>query len=794
MKNKLIFLIIGSFFFYNIANSNTFKFDTKKIEIFKDQNKIIAGKGKAYTDNKNLEIYADNFEYLKDLDILKSNGNGLAILNSKNIEIEFDSAIFDQSKSTIEAFGNVLVKDMNKNIIIETDKVIYNQKKNLITSDNKTILKDDFQNLYLVDSFEFEIDKDILKVTNLIFNDKEDNTVRTNLAYINTASGKLFGKDVNVDLNNSAFDEENEPRLKGNSINHDNNSSEITKGVFTTCKKNDNCPPWKISAEKIQHDKKNKIINYKNAFLNIYDVPVMYFPRFFHPDPTVKRKSGFLIPSIKNSKNSDNYLNTPYFFAIAENRDATFYPRFYPDEKFLLQTEYRQVNENSNQIMDFSFFAEKGKKIKNHFLYEYGKYLDFTNFEESKIDLVAQHTSDDTYLKLNKLEQDEIDLDKNILENSLDLNLYSNDLSINLNTTVYEDLVKDNSDRYEYIFPKLDIIKNFNNNTDLNGSFTLKSQNLIRNYNTNVYERKNINDVIFSSNPKINSLGFYNNYEFIVKNTNSNNKNSEYKNKDNLYLSSLFQYNSSLPLIKENDKYQKILKPKFAFKLAPSHTKDESSKEVKIDMNNIYSVNRTSNQDTVEGGASLVYGTEYSILDKEDSRDLFSLKLANNFRFENNDDLPSNNQIGEKTSNLFSEITYNPNNFIKTNYNSSLKNNLKDISYENLIAEFKVNNLVTTFDYINENNTSKKNTYISNKTEFSFDESNSLAFSTRKNKSSDLTEYYNFMYQYKNDCLSASIEYNKDYYSDRELKPDEGIFFKLTIIPFGETSSPNFKN
>ena len=50
------------------------------------------------------------------------------------------------------------------------------------------------------------------------------------------------------------------------------------------------------------------------------------------------------------------------------------------------------------------------------------------------------------------------------------------------------------------------------------------------------------------------------------------------------------------------------------------------------------------------------------------------------------------------------------------------------------------------------------------------------------------------MYQYKNDCLAASIEYNKDYYSDRELKPTESIFFKLTIIPFSETSSPNLKN
>ena len=49
------------------------------------------------------------------------------------------------------------------------------------------------------------------------------------------------------------------------------------------------------------------------------------------------------------------------------------------------------------------------------------------------------------------------------------------------------------------------------------------------------------------------------------------------------------------------------------------------------------------------------------------------------------------------------------------------------------------------------------------------------------------------MYQYKNDCLAASIEYNKDYYSDRELKPNENIFFKLTIIPLGETSSPDLK-
>ena len=50
------------------------------------------------------------------------------------------------------------------------------------------------------------------------------------------------------------------------------------------------------------------------------------------------------------------------------------------------------------------------------------------------------------------------------------------------------------------------------------------------------------------------------------------------------------------------------------------------------------------------------------------------------------------------------------------------------------------------------------------------------------------------MYQYKNDCLAASIEYNKNYYEDRDIKPEENIFLKLTIIPFGEVAStPNLK-
>ena len=163
--------------------------------------------------------------------------------------------------------------------------------------------------------------------------------------------------------------------------------SKITKGVFTTCKRNDDCPPWQLSAKEIKHDKSKKIIYYKDAWLKLYDKPIFYFPKFFHPDPTVKRQSGFLMPSFKDSSSLGGSFNVPYYHVISNNKDLTLKPRFYSNEKMLLQSEYRQVNKKSNHIFDFSFTAEKNETTKNHFFSKTSKKLDFNNFDESNLNL-----------------------------------------------------------------------------------------------------------------------------------------------------------------------------------------------------------------------------------------------------------------------------------------------------------------------------------------------------------------------------------------------------------------------
>ncbi len=793
MKNNFfIYFFLIIFFNYNTL-AEEFNFQTSEIKILDEGNFIEAINGKAISADKNIEVDSLKFEYNKKKNILRA-FNGSALLKKENIKIDFEEIKIDQKNSFISTKRKTKILDLKRNLSLESIDVNFDKKKKVLESDTKTTLKDDYGNLIYTEYFHFDINKDILKIENSKIQDSDNNIFKINLAFINTKTNKLFGKDIEINLNNKSLNKDNEPRLKGKTVTYDENFTEVTKGIFTTCKKRDKCPPWQLSAEKIKHDKKKNTINYKNALLKVYDVPVFYFPKFFHPDPTVKRKSGFLIPTLKSSTNADSYISIPYFQVISESKDITFSPRIYSPNHFLLQNEYRQVTANSKTVIDFSFYEEKNKDNKNHIFYNLNSNLNFDYFEDSNLKLEIKRTSNDTYLRAQKVIS-EINDNNNVLESNLNLDLYSEDFSIDTNVIVYENLDRIKSDRYEFILPQINLVKKLENKTNLEGDFIFKSNNFFKNYDTNVFETLNINDLIFNSNPKISKSGFYNNYEFILRNSNTDSENSKnYKNKESSYVSGLFQYNSSLPMIKESTNHKNIITPKIALKISPNQQKNNSIDNFnRIDVNNIYGLSRLSFNDSLESGLSFTYGNEFKRVNKNDLRENLVIKLANNLRIENNKDLSTNNQMGEKTSNLFGEIIFNPTEFFTTKYNFSKKNNLDDFTYESIITTLNFQNFITSFDYINENEAEDGNkSYLLSKLQYNLNSSNNISFSTRENKETNLTEYYNFVYQYKNDCLAASVEYNKSYYDDRDLKPEENVFFKLTIMPFGEiASTPN---
>ncbi|MBR2119079.1 MAG: LPS-assembly protein LptD [Pseudomonadota bacterium] len=117
-------------------------------------------------------------------------------------------------------------------------------------------------------------------------------------------------------------------------------------GVYTACaacKDNPKKPPlWQVKGARIIHNQTEKMLYFEDARLEFFGQPIAYMPFFSTPDPTVKRKSGFLIPSYSSSSRYGVGVEVPYYFALAPDYDLTVSPRYTTKQGLLAQAEFRQ--------------------------------------------------------------------------------------------------------------------------------------------------------------------------------------------------------------------------------------------------------------------------------------------------------------------------------------------------------------------------------------------------------------------------------------------------------------------
>lgn len=110
----------------------------------------------------------------------------------------------------------------------------------------------------------------------------------------------------------------------------DGRLNELSRAVYSTCpvcaQHPDQAPLWDIRARDAIQDLDNKRIEYRDAVIDIYGVPVFWMPYLTHPDPSQKRASGLLVPSFGYSKALGAFAEIPYFWAIDANQDATLTP------------------------------------------------------------------------------------------------------------------------------------------------------------------------------------------------------------------------------------------------------------------------------------------------------------------------------------------------------------------------------------------------------------------------------------------------------------------------------------
>ena len=768
--------------------------------IYYEDTEIFLSKSDSKFINNELIIESNEMEYNKLLNSINAKGK-------VKIDDEIKGyKIFAEDINYLRSIENIFTKGLTKAIIknkynFKSSDVELFRNENTLSSKEKTTITDNNARLYKIDEFQYNIQSEILKAKNLfIVSDRsvplgQSDNLKFSDGFFNLKNNTFTAGETEINLKKDSFDiVENDPRLKGVSSNSKDQVTTVNKGVFTSCKKRDGkCPPWSIKAKKITHDKNKKQLIYDQAVLNVYDKPVMYFPKFFHPDPSVERQTGFLKPQLNNSEILGSSLYLPYFYVISESKDYTFKPTIFENDMYMFQNEYRSEQKNSSFITDFSLTTGYKSSLSNnkntisHLFAKYDTDLELSNFKTSKLNLFLEKVSNDTYLKVfdtNLMETEILPSNPNKLNTGMKLTLDHENYNFDMGVNIYENLQEQkSSDRYEYVLPYY----NFSRLIDVDRLGILEfsssgSNNLIETNNLETNVTNNINYKIIDNIS--NKYGFKNNFNIYFKNLNTVGKNNaKYKSSVQSELMNITEINTSLPLGKKNKNFEHIIEPKISFRWNPGDMKDYKSTKRLINADNVFSINRLGLSDSFEEGKSITLGLNYKKTSLDDINKYFETKISTVYRDKKENFIPESSTINNKNSNIFGSITYNQSENFSLDYNFTLDNDFNTFNKNSITSEFSYNNFITSVKFIEENNIVGNTNSLENYFEYKIDENNFISFNTRRNRTINLTEYYDLLYEYKNDCLTAGFKYKKTYYEDRDLKPKEDLLLTVTFYP-----------
>ncbi len=223
--------------------------------------------------------------------------------------LQADQLVYDFDHEVVTAIGNVQM--YYKGYTLDADRISYDQKSGRLIATGGIRMLDPSGNLTTTDRLDVTDDfrDGFVGSLNLITTDRTRFTAQT-------------------------------------AERRDGTLTIFRRGVYTACEpclEHPERPPlWQIKAARIIHNEKDHRIYYENARLEFFGIPIAYMPIFFHPDPTVKRKSGFLVPSVLQSDALGFGVTTPFFWNLAPNYDVTFSPTILSRQGLLMQAQWRQ--------------------------------------------------------------------------------------------------------------------------------------------------------------------------------------------------------------------------------------------------------------------------------------------------------------------------------------------------------------------------------------------------------------------------------------------------------------------
>ena len=719
---------------------------------------------------------------------------------------------YSQDDNIIEATGNVVAKNQEGKQI-SSDKIIYNKKTQQLSTFGNSKFTDDKGGTLFAESFEYNLEKKIISAEKKVkFIDKEKNTYYFSKLNADDKFDEIIGFDINADLNKQnlksgdKFNEFIEPRFSGKSASIKNNITIVKDARFTTCKKTnetDGCAYWNLNAGELIHDKEQKKITYKNASLDLNNVPVLYLPYFAHPDPTVKRESGFLPPTLANlGGDIGSTMKIPYFYPVSQSADFTVSPVYYFKQHPLLLGEYREKFKNGDISLEGGF-TQGYKEVtttktdgSRHHLYG-NLNLIFSDkiLDQTILNAKVQQVNNPTYLRVNKINSTNDGFKKNLIKeddtkltNEINLNSFGKTENLNIKAATYRDIsVTKNSDQYSYLLPELSYSKyNLFNDNNLSLNSIFKSQNTNTNQNKSTF----INNLDYSTQD------FYNNnlgigYKFLTK-INNINYYSDYKTPNqnlNSQINPVVGFDTSLPFAKINKDTEQYIIPRILTRYAPGKMTNATTNDTTLNTDNIFSMNRMNSDELIEKDLSFNLGADWIWQEKKTNNkepEKATISVGQVLKLNKDLDMPTKSSLQKSNSDIVSKINYlSPKNFDVT-LKSTFDNQLNHVYYNDFTFKKNFTSSEVNFNFYEKNSHIGNERYAKANVTSYITDSTKLKIESDRNLKTDLTNSHKLGIENENECIRYGFYLQKNYSTDKDLKPATSVYFGVTLLPFGE--------
>ena len=659
------------------------------------------------------------------------------VINAEEkIKIYADEVRVDEVNEKVTATGDAVAINED-NIKIKSNKLTYNKSKNFIEADGSVVINDQMDNTFFLDELNATDNFNI-----------------------------ITGKAVKVRLNDDS-------RIVGSNFNKKGEISVIENAEYTPCTKKNylikNCPGWKLKSNKIYHDSKNNTIHYDHAQIQLFNIPVFYLPYFSHPDPSVKKRSGFLMPTIQTDNQLGETFSIPIFLNLSSNRDITFTPNIQTTGNNFYNLDYRHLNDLFDLEMNSSIDDNNDDTgTSNHLFIESKIFNSYGNLKT-----YLRTSNNDTYMRKNNINN------LTVLKSGIEFDREVNDTFFSMETIGYKHLTVDNQ-QWEYLYPKIAYdINNIDNNisggnVSLNNKLSFK-KNLNENYVSLASSQLNW------TNKKINkNLGFIFDNEANLRVASISIDEKSRSDTSNIRFYPQLSSRVSYPLLKTSALFNQTLTPIVMPIIAPYNNYTEAQE---VTNSNLFSTNRATSISEWESGPRINYGIEWFI-NSEKGADIRTV-IGQNYRFNK-----LRNDTAKEISNYFvnSNININLENYL----DGSIVIDRDDLKIRSLNANsfnrfgdlvFAINYDYTSGKY----NASAEQVAVGGK--YELENNLFIKFTGTKNLDTNKNIGYQYGILYENDCLGIDFNYFRDLTKDRDIKESDGFSFTVVLKPFGSTKN-----